>query len=474
MRYSKIFSIIFIVTVVLIGCTNDDSTEEQNDDPSTETTQSNESETDDSENNNEEENEKEEEQEDNELAFLQDISSAPENTADLINQKQGQYAGIDVRDDTVEEDVLADVRKLPPLAENANQDELDKYFNYLYSLVSEDFPDPQDTINKWEFGSFGNPDLPDSRYHFKENYNVEIILDASGSMANYVGDQTRMQLAKESINKFLENVPEEANVSLRIYGHEGSSEDSDKALSCGTIEQIYGFDTYDQASFEEALNQFEPSGWTPIADALEQSKEALDEFDSENNTNLIYLVSDGIETCDGDPVEVADSLVESNSQPIINIIGFQADAEAQEQLQSMADAAEGIYATVNNQDELEAEFERAEKVMEAWEDWKEDAMGDVDNLRVDSHFDIMALTNDWHKLRLKLTNNISRLIRIFEDEGIINKDQADEFKSKRIEIKDLIDSSRHEIDEQLQDISTDTLEDMKNTINERYEEQTEE
>ncbi|TFJ92770.1 VWA domain-containing protein [Lentibacillus salicampi] len=233
----------------------------------------------------------------------------------------------------------------------------------MYWLVAENYPNPQDTIKKWEFASFGNPDLPDERYHFKENYNIEVILDASGSMAADAGGKTRMNLAKESIDEFLAQAPEEVNVSLRVYGHKGTGADSDKEMSCGAIEQVYGFDSSED--FQDALGQFDPKGWTPLADALKQSEDALKKFDAENNTNLIYVVSDGIETCGGDPVEVAESLSESNAQPIINIIGFQTDAEAQKQLEQMADVSGGIFAKADDQDQLQEEFERAEEVLEA-------------------------------------------------------------------------------------------------------------
>ncbi|WP_029191178.1 hypothetical protein [Ornithinibacillus scapharcae] len=62
-------------------------------------------------------------------------------------------------------------------------------------------------------------------------------------MGAYIGDKTMMQIAKESIKDFLEQVPEEANVSLRVYDHKGSSSNSDKELSCSTIEQLYGYET---------------------------------------------------------------------------------------------------------------------------------------------------------------------------------------------------------------------------------------
>src|SRR5690606_29742313 len=136
---------------------------------------------------------------------------------------------------------------LPPLPENATEEDYDKYFRYVYSKVSGDFPNPEDLISKWEFAMSGNPDLPDQKYQFKENYNIEVMLDSSGSMANVIGGKTMMELAKGAITDFLSNAPKDANVSLRVYGHKGTGSQEDKEMSCSSIEQLYGYEKYDEA-----------------------------------------------------------------------------------------------------------------------------------------------------------------------------------------------------------------------------------
>src|SRR5699024_10796967 len=113
-----------------------------------------------------------------------------------------------------------------------------------------------------------------------------------------------------------------------------------------------------------------------LADALEEADEALEEFDAEENTNLIYVVSDGIETCGGEPVEIAESLANSDAEPIINIIGFNVDDDAHKQLKEMAGVSDGVFSEANDQKVMEEEFDRAEETLEAWEDWKEDAEQD--------------------------------------------------------------------------------------------------
>ena len=61
-------------------------------------------------------------------------------------------------------------------------------------------------------------------------------------------------------------------MSLRVYGHEGTGADRDKELSCSTIEQVYGFAPYDEEKFKNALSEFEPAGWTPLAGAYQRQK----------------------------------------------------------------------------------------------------------------------------------------------------------------------------------------------------------
>ncbi len=99
-----------------------------------------------------------------------------------------------------------------------------------------------------------------------------VILDASGSMANYEGSVTRMDAAKKAITEFVKTLPGDANVGLRIYGHKGTGNDSDKALSCSSSELIYPLSNYNAANFEQALSKAVPAGWTPIGHALNEAK----------------------------------------------------------------------------------------------------------------------------------------------------------------------------------------------------------
>lgn len=400
--------------------------------------------------------------------IFDNLPELPTTAEDLITQSPGKFADQEILSDEIASKVKEEIKDLPPLNENPSEEELNEYMKYIYSLVATDFQDPNDLLNKWEFSMSGNPDLPESRFQFKDNYNIEIILDSSGSMANTINGKTMMDLAKESINNFLSSLPKEANISLRVYGHKGSGADSDKALSCSSIEQVYGFGPYKQTEFNQSLNKFKPSGWTPIAKALEESKQSLAKFDAKTNTNLIYLVSDGVETCDGDPVKVAKSFASSNVAPIINVIGFNVDSEAQKQLKQVAESANGIYTTVTSGDQLKKEFQRAEEVLKNWERWKKDSIRSAEALRVDNSFDILGLTNDWGYRATRQNLNIGYMLSILRDEGKITFKQEDQLKKIRKNIGELVIQTKKEMEENLKEINIKEIEDLKKKINEKY------
>lgn len=399
-----------------------------------------------------------------------ELIKIPETAQDLINQPVGEIGMLDVSSGDEKEikdaffEAFGDV---PALPKDASPEEMDLYFNYIYSIAAYDFQDPQNVVDQLEFSLSGTPET-DPRFSFKENYNIEIILDASGSMANYIGNETRMELAKKAIRDFVAKIPEEANVSLRVYGHEGTGSEADKAASCAAIDEVYKRGSYNQSGFEEALNTFEPAGWTPVAGALESAKASFTGLDSETNTNFIYLVSDGIETCGGDPVAVARSFAESAISPIINVIGFNADAETQQQLKDVAEAAAGIFSNVTNGDQLTEQFEQSEKVLENWKAWKSDSEFDVLEADNDSWLAITQFDNRWYLDSAQQEQGLERVARFLQDDEYITSEQRKYLSKKAAEIRELSNETNKQIMDELNSIKQEGLDSMRKKIDEQY------
>lgn len=177
----------------------------------------------------------------------------------------------------------------------------------------------------------------------RDNLNVELILDSSNSMAERAGSETKMEAAKQALTGFVAALPKNANVALRVYGHKGGQDNVSKSESCASTELVYTFQPLDRPKFNQAVRTFKPAGWTPVAGALKASQADFTGKNAEQHTNIIYMVSDGVETCGGDPVAAAQALHESDVKAIINVIGFDVDDKGREQLKQIAAAGGGEY-----------------------------------------------------------------------------------------------------------------------------------
>ncbi|MEK3937165.1 VWA domain-containing protein [Sporosarcina sp. FSL W7-1349] len=255
-------------------------------------------------------------------------------------------------------------KELPSYFQGQKDLDSEQIYNYLvHQLGSGQYQTLYDQLLAIEHG-FEMPELPEGEDEVemakRSKTNVVILMDASGSMKAEIAGKSRMQLAKEAIGKFTEGLDDEVNVSLLAYGHKGAGTEADRELSCTTVEAVYPLSGLDQTGFQKSLDSFQASGWTPLAGAIEEALDILEPYGNEEYRNIVYIVSDGIETCGGDPVAAAKLLHESNIEAKVNIIGFDVDDEGQNHLKQVAEAGGGQYATVRD----EAGFE--EVLVKKW------------------------------------------------------------------------------------------------------------
>jgi Ca-activated chloride channel family protein len=163
-----------------------------------------------------------------------------------------------------------------------------------------------------------------------------LILDASDSMLRYSGTAiTRFNVAKKAIAAALELFPDDGQVGLRLYG---SQEHVDRAVCTDSILAVpFAPAARNRGAITAALALARARGRTPIAYALEQ---AAADF-PQNSTRTIILVSDGRESCFGDPCATAARLAGQGF--VINTVGFQVDRLGRAQLECIANATGGAY-----------------------------------------------------------------------------------------------------------------------------------
>ncbi|GAK13679.1 VWA domain-containing protein [Geomicrobium sp. JCM 19039] len=290
---------------------------------------------------------------------------AGEDPEEWMRTEPGTYVG-----DDYDEQIILDT--MEQVIHNGADDE--EVFYTLLDLAAEDFRDYQAFLDGAEVDYSAASDRPDGEVDVEDEdnlqLNVQVLFDASGSMAASVSDGVKIDVAKDAVQDFLSEMPESTNVSLRVYGHKGSNQREGKEESCAGTEEVYPLSGYDEESFREALDQFEPTGYTPIAASIEAAQDDLAAQDDENVENIIYIVSDGEETCGGDPVQAAENLNGSDIEAVVNIIGFDVSEEEQEQLIEIANAGQGEYLPADSGEQLaQALREEQEALVSEWRDW---------------------------------------------------------------------------------------------------------
>jgi len=170
---------------------------------------------------------------------------------------------------------------------------------------------------------------------------VMLLLDGSNSMWGRIDGTEKIVVARQVLNQVLSELPDDMQVGLAAYGHRQKE-------SCDDIEVLLPVGNHSRAELEAAITSVQPKGKTPITAALQLVAEGLDA-----PTQLI-LVSDGKETCEGDPCELVRSLRERGVEVTVHVVGFDVTSEEREQLNCIAEAGGGLYADAGTADELTA------------------------------------------------------------------------------------------------------------------------
>ena len=184
--------------------------------------------------------------------------------------------------------------------------------------------------------------------------NIEYILDASGSMLETIQDVRKIDIAKETLAGLVEQLPAGSseinlNVGLRVYGH-GTVAGESPEQRCRDTALEMPINGVDSDGIKAKIAGIQARGWTPIAYSLEQA--GNDFTEGKDNDNIIILISDGKETCGGDPCAVAEKLHQAGIKVKINVIGFDIKPEEKAQLECIAKVAGGKYFSADSASEL--------------------------------------------------------------------------------------------------------------------------
>jgi hypothetical protein len=173
--------------------------------------------------------------------------------------------------------------------------------------------------------------------------NLELILDLSGSMARDIGGgETRMEAAKRVMNDVIDALPERegVNVGFRIYGHLGNNTEAGRNVSCQSSDLVVPIQGVNKPALRDQVAAAQPIGWTPIALSLQRA--GGDFQPGEGVANHILLVTDGEETCGGDPCAVAESLRTGDANVTTHVVGFALNEEQARLVSCIAERGGGL------------------------------------------------------------------------------------------------------------------------------------
>lgn len=139
---------------------------------------------------------------------------------------------------------------------------------------------------------------------------ILFVFDASNSMHGRWESKSKIQVARELLNQSMDELKDTENLelALRVYGHQSAIRAGEQDCEDTRLEVPFG--PRNTARIKATIGNINPKGTTPIARSLEKSG---DDFPKcKDCRNIIILITDGIEACEGDPCAVSRALQKNN------------------------------------------------------------------------------------------------------------------------------------------------------------------
>ncbi|HQF39316.1 MAG TPA: VWA domain-containing protein [Opitutaceae bacterium] len=160
-----------------------------------------------------------------------------------------------------------------------------------------------------------------------------IVFDASGSMHERLGGETKIDIAKRAVSELVATLPAETRLGLVVYGHR-------KPQDCEDIELLLPPAKLDRQAFIGAVKAIKPKGRTPLAGALEVAAAKLEYT---TRPASIILVTDGLETCGQDPCAVAARLKAAGVSFVVHAVAFDLSSREAKSIACIAHATGGRF-----------------------------------------------------------------------------------------------------------------------------------
>jgi len=177
---------------------------------------------------------------------------------------------------------------------------------------------------------------PDKALPLADPVAITFILDASGSMAARQAGRPKMQIAKEALAAAVVRT-DGANVVTSFWAYGFDTDLAKTALaSCPNTAEIVPFARNQSRRIARVANGLTAYGYTPLAASLAAVGNRLQSVRA--SRRIAVLITDGEETCGGDPVAAAASLSGAGVAVSTYVVGYDLDVAQREQLGAVARA----------------------------------------------------------------------------------------------------------------------------------------
>ncbi|MEM8929611.1 MAG: VWA domain-containing protein [Acidobacteriota bacterium] len=176
-----------------------------------------------------------------------------------------------------------------------------------------------------------------------------VVLDASGSMWGRLGDDPKVVVARQVLADLATDLHDDSRVGVVAYGHNREGD-------CGDVETVLPLGPLDRDQLRATIGGLNPKGKTPITTAL---AEAFTVVEAAGEPVTVVLISDGLETCGGDPCLAVRTARAKGIPLLLHVVGFDVADEDVSSLECAAQAGGGLYFDARDADGLGQALDRA-------------------------------------------------------------------------------------------------------------------
>lgn len=196
---------------------------------------------------------------------------------------------------------------------------------------------------------------------------IEIVMDYSGSMANWIG------VAKMSMSSIVSQIAPTTQLGFRVFGHDSYGNNPKGGVvqevkrmvkkgnkvtvvtqkgpvgsisgACSATQQVAPINQANASLLLSGMNSVDIGGATPMVYALDRTVyQDFANFDTVTPKKIV-LITDGGENCGGDPCEFAKRLMQKRSDVHIDVVLVSSYSKA---LTCLATTTGGHFYNINN------------------------------------------------------------------------------------------------------------------------------